>query len=289
VKIRAPAKINLSLRVVGQRRDGYHLLDTIMVPVSLYDEIEIRKIRPTRVKKRKAEPLIKVTCDHPLVPHGKKNIAYRAARLLMQRAGSDQPVHVHIRKRIPVGAGLGGGSTDAAATLIGLNRLLNVRLSAAKLEKMALSVGADVPFFVRSRPARARGIGERLQPIRKLTRFWAVIVYPGFAVSTARVFKSLCSTLTKPPLNTSIVSSLKSLEKLAGSLRNDLESVTFKQYPRLSLIKARLLHEGAVGGLMSGSGSSVFGVFASQRQAARALRRLRKEEGDKAFLVHALI
>jgi 4-diphosphocytidyl-2-C-methyl-D-erythritol kinase len=289
VKIRAPAKINLSLRVVGKRRDGYHLLDTIMVPVSLYDEIEIRKIRAAGGKKKAADRLIKVTCDHPLVPRGEKNIAYRAARLVMQRTGSDQPVHIHICKRIPVGAGLGGGSADAAATLIGLNRLLNLRLSAAKLEKMALSLGADVPFFIRARPARARGIGERLDPIRKLARFWAVIVYPGFAVSTARVFKSFCFTLTKPPLNTSIHSSLKSFEKLAGLLRNDLESVTLKRYPRLSLIKARLLHEGAAGGLMSGSGSSVFGVFASQRQAARALRRLRKEEGDKAFLVHALI
>jgi 4-diphosphocytidyl-2-C-methyl-D-erythritol kinase len=289
VKIRAPAKINLSLRVIGQRRDGYHLLDTIMVPVSLYDEIEIRKIQPARAKKGKGDPLIKVTCDHPLVPRGEKNIAHRAARLLMERAGREQPVHVHIRKRIPVGAGLGGGSTDAAATLIGLNRLLNLRLSAAKLEKIALSVGADVPFFIRARPARARGIGERLQPIRKLTRFWAVIVYPGVPVSTAQVFQSFCSALTKPPVNTSIRSSLKSLEKLAGLLHNDLESVTLKRYPKLSLIKARLLHEGAVGGLMSGSGSSVFGLFASQPQAARALRRLRKDEGDKAFLVHALI
>jgi 4-diphosphocytidyl-2-C-methyl-D-erythritol kinase len=288
VKIRAPAKINLSLRVVGKRRDGYHLLDTIMVPVSLYDEIEIRKISAAGGKKV-VDRLIKVTCDHPLVPRGEENIAYRAALLLMRRAGSEQAVHVHIRKRIPVGAGLGGGSSDAAATLIGLNRLLKLRLSAAKLEKIARSVGADVPFFIRARPARARGIGERLQPIRKLTRFWVVIVYPGFAVSTAWVFKSFNSTLTKPPLNTSILSSLKSLEKLAGLLHNDLESVTLKRYPRLRLIKARLLHEGAVGGLMSGSGSSVFGVFASQRQAARALRRLRKEEGNKAFLVHVLI
>ena len=288
MKIRAPAKINLSLRVVGKRRDGYHLLDTIMVPVSLYDEIEIRKISAAGGKKV-VDRLIKVTCDHPLVPRGDENIAYKAALLLMRRAGSEQAVHVHIRKRIPVGAGLGGGSSDAAATLIGLNRLLKLRLSAAKLEKIARSVGADVPFFIRARPARARGIGERLQPIRKLTRFWVVIVYPGFAVSTAWVFKSFSSTLTKPPLNTSILSSLKSLEKLAGLLHNDLESVTLKRYPRLRLIKARLLHEGAVGGLMSGSGSSVFGVFASQRQAARALRRLRKEEGNKAFLVHALI
>ena len=288
MKIRAPAKINLSLCVVGQRRDGYHLLDTIMVPVSLYDEIEIRKIRPASAKKRKADPLIKVTCDHPLVPRGEKNSAYKAAQLLMQRIGSEQPVHVRIRKRIPVGAGLGGGSSDAAATLVGLNRLLNLRLSTAKLEKMALSLGADVPFFIRARPARAHGIGERLHPIRKLARLWMVIVYPGFPVSTAGVFKHVRSKLTKPLVNTSISSSLKSFDKLAGLLVNDLESVTFKQYPKLSLIKARLLHEGAAGGLMSGSGSSVFGVFATRRQAARAWHRLRQEEGAQAYLVHSL-
>jgi 4-diphosphocytidyl-2-C-methyl-D-erythritol kinase len=288
VKIRAPAKINLSLRVVGKRRDGYHLLDTIMVPVSLYDEIEIRKTRPASEKINAADGLIRVTCDHPLVPGGEKNIAHRAARQLMQRARSEQPVHIHIRKHIPVGAGLGGGSTDAAATLIGLNRLLRLRLSTAELEEIALSVGADVPFFIRARPARARGIGERLYPIRKLARFWLVIVYPGFPISTARVFNNYRSKLTKPLVNTSIPSSLKSFDKLAGLLFNDLESVTFGWYPRLSLIKARLLHEGAAGGLMSGSGSSVFGVFASKRQAARALRQLRKEEGATAFLVHAL-
>jgi 4-diphosphocytidyl-2-C-methyl-D-erythritol kinase len=264
------------------------MLDTIIVPVSLYDEIEIRKIRPTSEKKKAADGLIRVTCDHPLVPGGENNIAYRAARLLMQRSRSEQPVHIHIRKQIPVGAGLGGGSTDAAATLIGLNRLLRLRLSAPKLERMSLSVGADVPFFIRARPARARGIGERLYPIGKLARFWLVIVYPGFPVSTARVFKHYRSTLTKPLVNTSIPSSLKSFDKLTSLLFNDLENVTFRCYPRLPLIKARLLHEGAAGSLMSGSGSSVFGVFASKRQAAKALRRLRKEEGATAFLVHAL-
>jgi 4-diphosphocytidyl-2-C-methyl-D-erythritol kinase len=288
VKIRAPAKINLSLRVVGKRQDGYHFLDTVIVPVSLYDEIEILKTKAAAGKKKTTGRLIRVSCDHPLVPRGEKNIVFRAAQLLMRRAGSEQPVHIKIRKRIPVGAGLGGGSSDAAATLIGLNRLLRLRLSTAQLEKMALFLGADVPFFIRARPARARGIGERLEPIKKLRRFWLVIVYPGFPVSTAQVFKTLGSTLTKLPVNTSIPSSLTSVEKLAGLLFNDLESVTLKRYPKLRLIKEALLHEGAAGGLMSGSGSSIFGVFASKRQATRALRRLPKEEGAKAYLVHTL-
>lgn len=288
MKIRAPAKINLSLRVVGKRQDGYHFLDTVMVPVSLYDEIEIRRMKSATGRKKSTDRLIRVSCDQPLVPAGEKNIVFRAAQLLMRRARSEQPVHIHIRKRIPLGAGLGGGSSDAAATLIGLNRLLRLRLSTAQLEKMALFIGADVPFFVRARPARARGIGERLEPIKKLRRFWLVIIYPGFPVSTAQVFKTFRSTLTKPRVNTSIPTSLTSLEKLAGLLFNDLESVTLKRYPKLTLLKEALLHEGAAGGLMSGSGSSVFGVFASKRQAAKALRRLRKEEGAKAYLVHTL-
>jgi len=286
VKIRAPAKINLNLRVVGKRRDGYHLIDTIMLPVSLYDEIEIRKI-PLPGKKTR-DGMIEVSCDHPLVPGGEKNIVHRAARLIMQQADKQQQVQIHIRKRIPVGAGLGGGSADAAATLIGLNRLLKLRLSVAKMEKLALSLGADVPFFIRARPARACGIGERLYPLRGIPRFWLVIVYPGFPVSTAWAFKKLPPTLTKPPVNTSIPTSLKRFDRLAKLLVNDLESVTLKRYPKIRLLKERLLHQGAAGSLMSGSGSSVFGIFSLRREALKALRRLRQEEGCQAFLVHVL-
>jgi 4-diphosphocytidyl-2-C-methyl-D-erythritol kinase len=288
VKIRAPAKINLNLRVVGRRRDGYHLIDTIMLPVSLYDELEIRKIRSPVDNKKTKDGMIEVSCDHPLVPGGEKNIVYRAARLIMQQTDKQQQVQIHIRKRIPVGAGLGGGSADAAATLIGLNRLLTVRLSAAKLEKLALSLGADVPFFIRARPARARGIGERLYPLHGIPSFWLVIVYPGFPVSTAWAFKKLPPTLTKPPVNTSIPTSLKRFDRLAKLLVNDLESVTLKRYPKIQLLKDRLLHQGAAGSLMSGSGSSVFGIFSSRREARKALRRLLQEEGCQAFLVHVL-
>ena len=288
MKIRAPAKINLNLRVVGKRRDGYHLIDTIMLPVSLYDELEIRKIRSPVDNKKTKDGMIEVSCDHPLVPGGEKNIVYRAARLIMQQTDKQQQVQIHIRKRIPVGAGLGGGSADAAATLIGLNRLLKLRFSAARLEKLALSLGADVPFFIRARPARARGIGERLYPLHGIPSFWLVIVYPGFPVSTAWAFKKLPPTLTKPPVNTSIPTSLKRFDRLAKLLVNDLESVTLKRYPKIQLLKDRLLHQGAAGSLMSGSGSSVFGIFSSRREALKALRRLGQEEGCQAFLVHVL-
>jgi 4-diphosphocytidyl-2-C-methyl-D-erythritol kinase len=287
VKIRAPAKINLRLRVVGKRADGYHLLDMIMVPVSLYDEIEIRKIRPAG-KRRSGDEAIRIRCGHPEVPQGKDNIVYRAAQLIFNSCRYTQPISISIKKRIPVGAGLGGGSTDAAATLVGLNRLFNLHLSVTALEKMAVSLGADVPFFIRARPARARGIGERLKPVRDMARFWSVIIYPGFPVSTGWVYRNLGQKLTKPIVNTSIASSLKSIDELARRLDNDLEGVTLERYPKISGLKRKLLQEGALGSLMSGSGSAVFGIFPSKRAAARAFRRLRKEEGARAYLVHVV-
>jgi 4-diphosphocytidyl-2-C-methyl-D-erythritol kinase len=287
VKIRAPAKINLGLRVVGKRADGYHLLDTIMVAVSLYDEIDIRKIR-TASKNPASDELIKISCDHPDVPPAEENIVYRAAQLILKKSRRAQPISIRIKKNIPVGAGLGGGSSDAAATLVGLNRLFKLRLSLAMLKKMALSLGADVPFFIQARPARAQGIGERLRALRGLPRFWSVIIYPGFPVSTAWVYGNLHAKLTKPIVNTSITPSLKSLDGLTRRLENDLEGVTLKRYPEIGVLKQKLLREGALRVLMSGSGSSVFGIFVSKQSAAKAFRRLRQEEGAQAFLVHAL-
>ena len=288
MKIRAPAKINLRLKVVGRRADGYHLLDTIIVPVSLYDEIEIRKLRVTGAKQKSGGELIKVTCDDPAVPADGTNLAFRAAQMIMKKSSARPTLHVHIRKRIPLGAGLGGGSTDAAATLVGLNRLLNLRLPPAQLEKMALSLGTDVPFFIRARPARARGIGEQLQKLSGLPPIWAVIVYPGFPVSTEWVYRNFAPKLTKSIVNTSITNSLKRFDKLSDLLENDLESVTLRRYPEIGVLKQKLLREGAPRVLMSGSGSSVFAIFASRRTARAAFERLRKEEGARAFLVRVL-
>jgi len=274
--------------VVGRRADGFHLLDTIMLPVSLYDDIEIRKLRHGAGKKRNSAPLVKVRCDHPLVPNDEQNLVYRAARLLLARAKTRQPIEIRIRKRIPVGAGLGGGSTDAAATLVGLNRLLKLGCSAEQLERLGLKLGADVPFFILSRPARARGIGERLQPLRGCARLWLVILYPGFPVATSWVYQNLPAKLTKPSVNTSIASLLTGSGDVSKMLVNDLESVTLGKYSKIALLKSKLLHAGALGSLMSGSGSSVFGVFKTKRKAVEAFRRLRQEEESQAFLVHVL-
>jgi 4-diphosphocytidyl-2-C-methyl-D-erythritol kinase len=288
VKIRAPAKINLTLRVVGKRADGYHLLDTIMVPVSLYDEIEIHQIRRTAAVRARYPALIEIRCNHPQVPLGQGNIAYRAAELLMRKAKIRQPVAIRIRKKIPVGAGLGGGSSDAAAVLVGLNRMWKLRLSVRQLERLALRLGADVPFFIQGKPARARGIGEKLSLLPKMRRRWLVLVYPGFPVATAWVFGNLPLKLTKVGVNTSIATLRESPDKLDTLLINDLEQVTLRRYPEIVRIKSLLSLAGAAGALMSGSGSSVFGVFKSKRMAELAFRRMRHEEGVQAFLVHVL-
>jgi 4-diphosphocytidyl-2-C-methyl-D-erythritol kinase len=288
VKIRAPAKINFGLRVVGKRKDGYHLLDTIMLPVSLYDDIEIKKLPRTRKKQMRTAAQIKVTCSDPRVPDGERNLAHRAARLILQHTRNDAQVQIHIRKRIPVGAGLGGGSSDAAATLVGLNRRLHLGFSRARLERLALALGADVPFFVEGRPARARGVGERLTRLRKVPRLWFVILYPRFAISTASVYKKLPVKLTRPAVNTSITRLLTSSPGRSLLLVNDLEPVAVGEYPLIARLKEKLAREGAAGALMSGSGSSVFGVFESKPAAEHAFRRFRQEKGVQAFLVRNL-
>ncbi len=177
MKILAPAKVNLYLRVVGKRRDGYHLIDSLMVPVSLYDEIEITTSRTTK-------SVLTVTCDDPIVPVGKKNLAYKAAALVLDRASVSEPVHIHIRKKIPVGGGLGGGSSDAASTMLGLNQLLDLGVTKRSMLELATQLGADVPFFVHGHPAIVRGIGERLKLLTSVPKLWIIILYPGFPVST---------------------------------------------------------------------------------------------------------
>jgi len=259
-----------------------------MVPISLYDEIEIRQARRSVSRRSSFPELIDVWCNRPEVPLGRDNIVYRAAELVMRKAKIRQTVEIRICKNIPLGAGLGGGSTDAAAVLLGLNRMWKLRWSLPQLERLALQLGADVPFFVRAKPARARGIGEKLQLLPKIRRRWIVLAYPGFSVATAWVYANLPPKLTKVGVNTSITALLESLDKLENLLVNDLEQVTLRRYPEIVRLKSMLSRAGAAGVLMSGSGSSVFGVFESKRLAEQAYRRMRYEEGVQAFLVHVL-
>lgn len=287
MKIRAPAKINLGLRVVGKRADGYHLLDTIMVAITLFDELEIKKRKPDKSKGKQVAQL-RVTCDHPLVPRGEKNLAYQAASLLLHEAGVSAPLDIHIRKRIPVGAGLGGGSTDAAAALVGITRLLKLHFSPRRLEKLAACLGADVPFFIRARPVRARGIGDRLTPLKRVPPWWLVILYPGFPVSTAWVYGNPRLNLTKSRANTKLSTLLTSAPKFADLLVNDLEVVTVKRYRRIKHLKDSLIELGAATALMTGSGSAVFGIFGSREKAKMAYRKLRKTNDIQVLLAQVI-
>ena len=281
MKLFAPAKVNLYLRITGRRDDGYHLLDTLMVPISLGDDVEISRID--------GDPgSLALRADDPELPLGEENTVHRAARAFRERTGRGDALAVHIRKRIPIGAGLGGGSTDAAAVLRGMNELLGAGLSAGDLEALALSVGADVPFFIRGQAARARGIGEELSPAGALPRLWMVVLFPGFPVSTAWVYRNFRFKLTKRSNNNNLFGKLDTPDAVAQAMVNDLETVTIGRYPRIARLKERLDESGAIGSLMTGSGSSVFGLFADEAGAKRAFAGFEGEKDVRAFLAFSL-
>lgn len=255
----APAKINLFLHVTGKRPDGYHTLHTLMCRVKFGDTLEM-KLGGTGIT---------VDCRHPDVPGGKDNIAYKAASLFYQHLGRAPEVSIRIDKKIPVGAGLGGGSSNAASTFIALNRYYNAPFSQKELMEMGLQTGADVPFFIFEQTAIAEGIGEKLQSIELSIPYKVLIVYPGIHVATADVYKKLNFKLTKAEKknNNHLFSEPTGDFLPEKHLWNDLEAVTIKMYPEIETIKDALMTYGADGALMSGSGSSVFGLFSDEKKA----------------------
>jgi 4-diphosphocytidyl-2-C-methyl-D-erythritol kinase len=260
----APAKINLCLHVLGRREDGYHELAMAMQRVDLCDRISIRLDGSVGIR---------VACQGVEIPAGEENIAARAARLLLAETGREVGVAMEIEKRIPVAAGLGGGSSDAATVLLGLDALLGTRLGKARLMELGGQLGADVPFFIFAEPAWATGIGDTLAPLPPLPTVAYLLVNPQIAVSTAWVYQSLQLTRGGELANLPRFS-VVSREQLCAHLHNDLERVTLQRLPLLVEIKRRLLEQGALGALMSGSGATVFGVFsdfAAARQAGLKL------------------
>ncbi len=264
IRVAAPAKINLFLHITGKRPDGYHNLLSLMCPIGLYDTLVFTPAAGG-----------KVTCDHPDVPQDESNMAARSVRLFMETVfansgGTRSEFSIQIEKRIPVGAGLGGGSSDAAAVLTFLNDHYGQPLSRPALMALGARIGADVPFFIFGAPALASGIGDRLEPVAGLTPQCALLVYPNRVVSTAWVYKNLNLRLTKDE---------KELRKLhfngryfnaAEHLVNDLEPVTAKAFPVITQIKRWLLANGADGAMMAGSGSTVFGLYANHERATMA-------------------
>ena len=261
----APAKVNLFLRVLGKRLDGYHEIFTLMQPVSLFDELEISVSGGEGVA---------VVSDSVEAPGGEENLAYKAASLFLQGTAIRRRVEIAVKKVIPVGAGLGGGSSDAATVLLALTEMTGIWLPEGALMELASRLGSDVPFFIRSGPALAGGRGEKLKTVR-LPELHFVLINPGFHVSTAWVYSSL--GLTKVGENNNLLYSYEvpaSQEGVVEALANDLEAVTVSQYPEISGLKKMLKDAGALGTLMSGSGPTVFGVFHSRDEAERAYNSL---------------
>jgi 4-diphosphocytidyl-2-C-methyl-D-erythritol kinase len=276
--LRAPAKINLYLAVTGRRPDGYHDIVSLMVCVGLYDTLRVDLgVRG-----------LAVVCGASDVPQDDTNLAVRAARAFFESVGRPANAEIQIQKRIPVGAGLGGGSSDAASVLAGLNRHFGFPLEAPVLGRLALELGTDVPFFLSGRPALATGRGERLSAYHGLGPMTVLIVFPGVCVHTAKVYRHLNLRLTtceKKPK----AFALKDQTFDAGRhLCNDLEPAAARLYPVILEAKSALLAQGAAGASMTGSGSAVFGVF-EDTQAARCARDAIAKRHDWRIFLSPLI
>ena len=274
-RIRAPAKLNIRLKVLDRRPDGYHELNSIMVPIDLFDSLEIEPVSEG----------IELTCDGYEVPTDESNLVYRAARSFLDRSGIPLGLSIKLSKKIPVAAGLGGGSSDAASTLLLLNEICSLPFTSRELHQMALGLGADVPFFIDCRPALARGIGEILEPLIKWPKSWYILITPPVQVSTGWVYSQLKLKLTTGEYD--YILGALSQKKIAIShiLENDLEEVTSAAFPIIKTIKSELVDAGAEGALMSGSGPSVFGVFPSRDHALAARQKMMSKDIGDIFLV----
>ena len=276
--ILSPAKINLFLHVRRRRPDGYHDLFSLMCRVGLYDRIELSA----------GGAAIRLECSDPALPTDEGNLAFRAAQRFFDALGQPGGVRIRLEKHIPAGAGLGGGSSNAASVLLGLNRLHGGPLSRARLFGLGKGLGADVPFFIFQSPALASGIGDRLEAYSRIPPLTAVVVCPPLSVSTRMVYQNLNLRLTnrsKPPTRAHLkTAAFDPLQHLC----NDLETVTLALYPELTVIKHRLIELGALGSLMSGSGSSVFGLFRDRGAARNAADALAGPPGWRVFCAELL-
>lgn len=274
LRVRSFAKVNLGLEVLGVREDGYHELRTLFQTVDLHDDLVFR-LRPR-------SDAIEVVCDHPLVPTDGTNLVHKAAAALRDYGRLRSGVEIEIRKRIPVGGGLGGGSSNAAATLMALDSLWKLKLGPGVLYPLARRLGADVPFFLLGGTALGMARGDEVYPLHRQLRGHLVIVDPGGPVSTAGVFRRVDASLT-PRENSNIIFRFVSRDLEAGAgwplLTNDLEKAAFEEAPSLQAkagrIRKLLVQEGALLAALSGSGSSYFGFFddsVAARRSARAIQ-----------------
>ncbi|MBI3601050.1 MAG: 4-(cytidine 5'-diphospho)-2-C-methyl-D-erythritol kinase [Nitrospinae bacterium] len=268
IKIKSPAKINIGLKVVGKRADGYHDIETIFQMIDLCDDIVLTE----------SAGAITLHSDNKDIPTDEKNLAYRAAKLLRDRTGVDKGVRIEIGKHIPISAGLGGGSSNAAAALLGLNYIWDLGLSKDELLPTAKSIGADVPLFLSCPRAMGTGRGDELQTLPVKSKFYVILLNPRLHISTEWVYRNLKLELTKNKNDIRIIKFMferDEIEKAASLMFNDLESVVTEKYSVIADMKEALLSAGAAGSSMSGSGSTVFGIFKDYPSAEKAVESLK--------------
>lgn len=269
ISLKALAKINLGLDVVRRREDGYHEVRMIMQTIHLYDRLDI---------KRTKESGIQIQTNLSFLPVNENNLIYKAAKLLMDEFSITDGVSVKLDKRIPVAAGMAGGSTDAAAMLFGMNRLFSLGLTKRQLMERGVQIGADVPYCIMRGTALAEGIGEELSQLPPMVKCPVLIAKPSISVSTKFVYQNLKldDTTVHPDIDLLIEDiKAKNLYDIAAHMGNVLETVTIPNYPVIDEIKKHMLSHGAVGAMMSGSGPTVFGLFDDEATAKKAYKAMR--------------
>ena len=270
MRLQAFAKINLGLDVLGKREDGYHEVRMIMQTIRMYDQLDMRK---------SVEPGIHLTTNKKYIPVDENKLVWREAKLMMDTCGIIEGVSIHLHKVIPVAAGMAGGSSDAAATLVGMNRLFHCGLSKEKLMELGVQIGADVPYCVLRGTALAEGIGEKLTVLPPMPDCWILIGKPGISVSTKYVYTTL--DLNTDTVHPDIDGMKKALEDgnlygITERMGNVLQDVTIPAYPEVERIKEQMKTLGAVNAMMSGSGPTVFGIFDNEEKAQEACQKLRE-------------
>jgi 4-diphosphocytidyl-2-C-methyl-D-erythritol kinase len=280
LKLRSPAKINLFLDILGKREDGYHEIRTLMQAVDLCDRLILQK----------TEKGIGISCDHPTCPSDERNLAFKAAFLLQKEENIKAGVDIRIEKRIPISAGLGGGSSNAAATLVGLNRLYDMGLPVDRLQKLGEQIGSDVPFFLYSGQALAKGRGEKIVPISLFRDYWLVLACPGFQVHSGWAYRKVKINLTRDikEVNYKLLENRNGFFDALPMFKNDLEEAVAGEYPILRRLKDILKNSGAVKTSMSGSGPTVYGLFDRKPKAQEVARKL--SQGDwQVFLTQPIL
>ena len=282
-KFFSPAKINLFLHITGKREDGYHTLISLMCSVRLYDILFFSF---------GAEKL-RVFCNHPLVPDDETNLVFLAAELFMDRFEQARGIEIILEKKIPVGAGLGGGSSNAASVLLFLNQYYGYPFGMDELISMGASLGSDVPFFIFQRPAIVAGTGEKLVAYQGIGQLYALIIYPGFSISTSMIYKDFDLGLTnsKKKVKSDSLNShtITSPFDPRAELVNDLENVAALKYPEIGRMKNALIANRAINVLMTGSGSAVFGLFSDFEAVKKAEYNLLKCSGWRIYVAQLLV